>query len=71
MQPLFPLPVQACKAGKGVIKYEKDLFKLLSVEGKGPSEPVLVNGKEDYAKSRRVELKLVFKDKSILDAIKK
>ena len=55
----------------GKEKYEKDLFKLLSVEGKGPSEPVLVNGKEDYAKSRRVELKLVFKDKSILDAIKK
>ena len=51
--------------------YEKDLFKLLSVEGKGPSEPVLTDGKEDYAKSRRVELKLVFKDKSILDSIKK
>lgn len=51
--------------------YEKDLFKLLSVEGKGPSEPVIVNGKEDYAKSRRVELKLMFKDKSVLDAIKK
>ena len=51
--------------------YEKDLFKLLSVEGKGPSEPVLTDGKEDYAKSRRVELKLVFKDKSILDTIKK
>lgn len=50
--------------------YEKDLFKLLSVEGKGPSEPVLTDGKEDYAKSRRVELKLVFKDKSILDTIK-
>lgn len=55
----------------GKEKYEKDLFKLLSVEGKGPSEPVIVNGKEDFAKSRRVELKLMFKDKSILDAIKK
>lgn len=51
--------------------YRTDLFKLLSVEGKGPSEPVMVNGQEDYAKSRRVELKLVFKDKSILDSIKK
>ena len=56
---------------KGKKTYEKDLFKLLSVEGKGPSEPVLTDGKEDYAKSRRVELKLVFKDKSILDTIKK
>lgn len=51
--------------------YEKDLFKLLSVEGKGPSEPVIVNGKEDYAKSRRVELKLMFKDKSVIDSIVK
>ncbi len=51
--------------------YEAELFKLLSVEGKGPSQPVLVNGKEDFAKSRRVELKIVFKDKSVLDAIKK
>ncbi len=51
--------------------YEKELFKLLSVEGKGPSEPIIVNGKEDYSKSRRVELKITFKDKSILDAIKK
>lgn len=52
-------------------KYEKDLFKLLSVEGKGPSEPVFVNGKEDFSKSRRVELKIMFKDKSVLDSIKK
>lgn len=52
-------------------KYEKDLFKLLSIQGKGPSEPVLVNGKEDFAKSRRVELKIMFKDKNILNSIKK
>ncbi len=51
--------------------YQKDLFKLLSIEGKGPSEPVFVNGKEDYAKSRRVELKLMFKDQSILDSLTK
>lgn len=51
--------------------YERELFKMLTVEGKGSSEPIIVNGKEDYAKSRRVELKLTFKDKSILDAIKK
>lgn len=52
-------------------KYEKDLFKLLSVQGKGPSEPVLVNGKEDFAKSRRVELKIMFREKSIVNAVKK
>ena len=51
--------------------YKKDLFRLLSVEGKGPSEPVLVDGKEDFSKSRRVELKITFNDKSILDVIKK
>ncbi len=56
---------------KGKDLYEKDLFKLFVVSGKGPSEPVIVNGKEDFAKSRRVELKLMFKDKSILDSIKK
>lgn len=55
-------------AGKN--EYEKELFKLLSVEGKGPSEPIIVNGKEDFAKSRRVELKIMFKDKSILDTLK-
>lgn len=51
--------------------YEKDLFKMLSVEGKGSSEPIIVNGKEDYDKSRRVELKITFKDKNIIDVIKK
>ena len=56
---------------QGKNSYEKELFRLISVEGKGPSKPVIVNGKEDYAKSRRVELKLTFKDSSILDAIKK
>lgn len=37
------------------------LRKMIIVEGASFSEPVLVNGKEDYSKSRRVELKLVFK----------
>ena len=55
----------------GKKNYEKELFKLLSVQGKSSSEPVLVNGKEDFSKSRRVELKIMFKDKSILDSIKK
>ena len=38
--------------------HSEDLRKKLVVEGKSFSEPILVNGKEDYAKSRRVELKL-------------
>ncbi len=56
---------------QGKKAYENDIFRLLSVQGKSSSEPILVNGKEDYAKSRRVELKIMFKDDSILDAIKK
>ncbi len=42
--------------------YNNQLLKKLIVEGKGSTEPVLVNGKEDYAKSRRVELKLTVKE---------
>ena len=42
--------------------YEKNLIKLMSVNGKSFTEPVLVNGKEDFAKSRRVELKILFKE---------
>lgn len=40
-------------------KYDKFLRKLLTVEGRSYAEPILTaDGKEDYAKSRRVELKL-------------
>lgn len=37
------------------------LRKMIIVEGASFSEPVMVNDKEDYTKSRRVELKLVMK----------
>ena len=37
------------------------LRKMILVEGASFSNPILVNGKEDFAKSRRVELKLVMK----------
>ena len=37
------------------------LRKMIIVEGASFSEPVLTNGKEDLAKSRRVELKLIMK----------
>ena len=40
------------------------LRKMIIVEGASFSEPVIENGKENYNKSRRVELKLVMKNKS-------
>lgn len=41
------------------------LRKMIIVEGASFSDPVLVDGKEDFAKSRRVELKLVFKKNNV------
>ena len=52
---------------EGKKEYRNDLFKIISVEGKGPSNPIIVNGKEDYAKSRRVELQVVFKENFMLN----
>lgn len=47
--------------------YNKELGdkirKMIIVEGASFSNPVIENGKEDYAKSRRVELKIVMKKK--------
>ena len=37
------------------------LRKMIVVEGASFSDPVLIDGKEDFSKSRRVELKLVMK----------
>lgn len=51
-------------------KYSSKLYKMLIVEGKSYSQPVLVDGKEDYAKSRRVELKLIVKSTNLEDFIK-
>lgn len=51
---------------EGKQEYQNDLFKIISVEGKGPANPVIVNGVEDYAKSRRVELQVVFKENFML-----
>ena len=39
------------------------LRKMIIVEGASYSLPILTNGKEDFAKSRRVELKLIMKQK--------
>ncbi len=50
--------------------YDAKLRKIVVVEGKSYSEPVLnPDGSEDYAKSRRVELKLKVKDTGILSAL--
>lgn len=49
-------------------KYSKKLHKALIVEGKSYTEPVMNNGKEDYDKSRRVELEIRMKaDTSVIE----
>lgn len=50
-------------------KYTEPLKKLLIVEGRSFSSPVIVNGKEDYNKSRRVELRLKIKKLDIIDML--
>ena len=45
--------------------YYKDLTHIIRVEGASFSKPILVNGKEDYNKSRRVELRLVLKEQRV------
>lgn len=40
------------------------LRKMIIVEGASFSDPILINSKEDFTKSRRVELKLVMKKQS-------
>lgn len=50
-------------------RYKDKLIKKLVVTGKSYTEPIMVNGKEDYNKSRRVELKLIVKDSNIQDLL--
>ena len=47
------------------------LRRMIVVEGASFSDPIMVNGKEDFAKSRRVELKLILKNKAEKEAINK
>lgn len=49
-------------------QYAEELKKKLLVEGKSFNEPILVNGFEDFDKSRRVELKLEVKKWDVADA---
>lgn len=51
--------------------YTNKLTKTLTVQGKSYNDPVLVNGKEDYNKSRRVELKLIVRDSNFQDFLMK
>ena len=50
-------------------KYSENLRKILTVEGKSNSDPILVDGKEDYAKSRRVELRLKVKNVDVTEVL--
>lgn len=50
-------------------QYSDKFRKIIVVEGKSFNEPVLVNGVEDYDKSRRVELKLKVKDWNVSTAL--
>lgn len=52
-------------------KHSSKLTQNLIVEGKSFTEPVKVNGKEDFNKSRRVELKLIVRDPEIQDLLVK
>lgn len=50
-------------------EYSEQFRKLVVVEGKSFNEPVLVNGVEDFDKSRRVELKLKVKNWDVSTAL--
>ena len=50
-------------------EYADQFRKIVVVEGKSFNDPVLVNGVEDYGKSRRVELKLKVKDWNVSTAL--
>jgi len=50
-------------------KYAEQFRKIIVVEGKSYNEPVIVNGVEDFDKSRRVELKLKVKDWNVSTAL--
>ncbi|MBQ8168512.1 OmpA family protein [bacterium] len=49
--------------------HSEKLKKMLVVEGRSFNDPIITNGIEDYAKSRRVELKLEVKEWNIAKAL--
>ena len=50
-------------------QYTDKLMKMMVAEGKSNSEPIIENGKENYAKSRRVEFRLVLRDAQVQDLL--
>lgn len=50
-------------------EYADNFRKLVTVEGKSFNEPIIVNGVEDFDKSRRVELKLKVKSWDVSSAL--
>ncbi|MDD3013919.1 MAG: OmpA family protein [Candidatus Gastranaerophilales bacterium] len=52
-------------------KYKNHMIAILSTNGKSFSDPVMVNGKEEFKKSRRVELKFQLTSYNFLDLIGK
>jgi len=50
-------------------RYTEQFRKIVVVEGKSYNEPIIVNGIEDFDKSRRVELKLKVKDWNVSKAL--
>jgi len=52
-------------------KYKNHMITILSTNGKSFSAPVIVNNKEDYKKSRRVELKFQLTSYNFLDLVGK
>lgn len=49
--------------------YSDAVTHVMSVEGRSYNDPVLVNGKEDYGKSRRVVLRMKTKEMNIAKAL--
>ena len=50
-------------------EYTEDFRQLLVVEGRSFNDPVIIDGKEDFDKSRHVELKLQVKDWDVTKAL--
>ncbi|MBT1248687.1 OmpA family protein [Thermosipho sp. 1244] len=51
------------------IPYNKNFFKKLEISGRGYNEPIIENGKIDYKRSRRVEIKFTLKDQDMINKI--
>ena len=49
--------------------YDEKLRKMIVVEGRSYSNPIMTDGKEDFEKSRRVELKLKVKSYDIMSRL--